>query len=286
MTLPLAMKGRLAECLLFSYRTPARSVRHLVPASMELETRDGWAFWNVVACHVEAMRPAGAPARLGVGYHHVAYRLHVRARTAAGETLRGLYFVRSDADSGLVGGFGNWLTHFRFHRADVELSRLQPPPKAGAPPADVLTLAVQGRGRAEESDAGEADALVRVAAGADGRGAAPTPPFGSPFASPEEAAEFLKYCPLGVAVDLDGRYFELADVVRDESKWREHPVRVIEAHWNFFRRLGQDELHLERATRVEPLEYRWRLGRRLPVAQPQTPAPVTGRPARAVRAAA
>jgi hypothetical protein len=112
------------------------------------------------------------------------------------------------------------------------------------------------------------------------------PPLGSPFASSAEAAEFLKYSPLGIATDLDGRYFELTQVERDESNWREHPVRVIEAHWNFFRRLGQDELHLERATRVDPLEYRWRLGRRLPVARPAVPAQVPGRPSRPIRAAA
>src|SRR5215213_8264418 len=101
MTFPVAMNGRLSECLLLSYRTPARAVRKLVPGHLELVTRDGWAFWNVLACRVEGMRPAGVPKSLGVDYHHVAYRLHVKARTAAGETLRGLYFVRSDADSNL-----------------------------------------------------------------------------------------------------------------------------------------------------------------------------------------
>src|SRR5688500_6396789 len=123
MTFPLAMTGRLSECLVLSYRTPARSVRHLVPKGLELMTRDGWAFWNVVACRADGMRPAGVPKALGVDYHRVAYRLHVRARTAAGDTLRGLYFVRNDADSGVIARAGNLLTSFRFHRADVELSR-------------------------------------------------------------------------------------------------------------------------------------------------------------------
>ena len=33
MTFPLAMNGRLSECILLSYRTPARSVRKLVPST-------------------------------------------------------------------------------------------------------------------------------------------------------------------------------------------------------------------------------------------------------------
>jgi len=279
MTLPIAMKGRLSECLLLSYRTPARSVRHLVPKGMDLVTRDGWAFWSVLACRVEGLRPTGTPACLGVSYHHVAYRLHVKARAATGETQRGLYFVRSDADSNRVVRFGNLLTHFRLHPAAVELSL------AARDGGDVLTLAVSGR----DEDAAN-DALVRVVTGAGagavgaatGFAAAP----GSPFGSAAEADEFLKYAPLALAPDLDGRYFELAEVVRDESKWRERPVRVIEAHFNFLRRLGQDELHLERATRVDPVDYRWRLGRRVAVALPGSPVPTERTPARPVRAAA
>src|SRR5688500_13632582 len=175
MTFPLAMKARLNDCLVLSYRTPARSVRHLVPKGLELVTRDGWAFWNVVACRVEGMRAAGLPEWLGVDYHHVAYRLHVKGRAASGETLRGLYFVRSDADSGLVGRLGNLWTNFRFHSADVELSR------AGRDNGDVLTLAVTGR-----RDAGN-DALVRIATGTAGPGLAAAP--GSPFASAAEAEQ-------------------------------------------------------------------------------------------------
>ena len=275
MTLPFTMNGRLSECLLMSYRTPAPSVRQLIPRCMELVTRDGWAFWNVVACRVEDMRPAGVPSCLGVSYHHVAYRLHVRAHSAAGQTFDGLYFVRSDADSALVGSFGNALTDFRFHAADVELSHSRE-----SDAGDVVTLAVRGHSEADEA----ADALVRIGTACDGPDRA-WPRHDSLFASRADADRFLRYRPLGLSTDLDGRYLHLAEVVRDESAWRERPVRVIEAHWKFFDALGQDDLHLERATRVDPLDYQWRLNGRAEVALPRTPAP-TNRPAAAARAAA
>lgn len=276
MTLPFTMYGRLTECLLMSYRTLAQSVRHLVPRCMELVTRDGWAFWNVVACRVEDLRPAGVPGCLGVSYHHVAYRLHVRARTATGQTLDGLYFVRSDADSALVGRFGNVLTDFRFQAADVELSHSK-----DAQTGDVVTLAVRGHRETDEA----ADALVRIAAACNGADH-PFPIHCSPFASRAEADQFLRYRPLGLSTDLDGRYLHLAEVLRDESAWRERPVRVIEAHWKFFDALGQDDLHLERATRVDSLDYQWRLGGRAEVALPEAPAPTPHRPAAPARAAA
>lgn len=288
---PLTTTGRLSECLLLSYRTPAQAVRHLVPDGIDLLTLDGWAFWNVVACEVENMRPAGVPSCFGVTYRHVAYRLYVKATPAIGEPLRGLYFVRSDADSRLVGRFGNALTDFRFHPANVELAARN----------GVLTLAVQGRHSAPGAGADgipegvrppalvgdAADALVRVetteAAAAE---AAHFVSPGSPFRTAADAAQFLTYCPLGLSTDLDGKWLKLAEVVRDASAWRENPVRVAEAHFRFFERMGQADVHLERATRLAaPIEYRWRLGRRLPVSRPRVAGHIA-RPAPQRRAAA
>jgi hypothetical protein len=283
MNLNLTAAGRLSECLLLSYRTPADSVRHLLPRGLELVTRGGYAFWNVVACTVEHMRPALLPACCGVTYHHVAYRLHVQARTATGDgTLRGLYFVRSDADSGLVGRLGNLFTDFRFRPAAVELSSRD----------GVLTVAVQGRGGAPDprdgepaGDPGDAIARVTVDGNADAGFIAP----GSPFASVAEAERILRYVPLAMSVDLDGRYLKLAEVVRDDAAWRERPVRVLESHFRFFDALGlpASDVQLERATRVDPINYRWKLGRRVALATaPATPLPGKISPARPARAAA
>jgi hypothetical protein len=284
MNLNLTTTARLGECLLLSYRTPARSVRHLVPRGLDLVTRGGFAFWNVAASRVEHLRPAALPQRFGVSYRHVAYRLHVEARTAgagtsanSANTLRGLYFVRSDADSGVVGALGNLFTDFRFHPAEVELSSRD----------GVLTLAVQGKQEQPDPRDGEprgdaGDCIVRVAEGIE----AIAPPPGSPFASAEEAERVLKYPTLGLSVDLDGRYLHLAEVIRDEAAWSERPVRLIEAHFRFFEELGlgPDEVQLERATRVAPIDYRWRLGRR--VALLAAPAAAPAQPAEAARAAA
>ena len=248
----LTMTGRLSECLLLSYRTPAASIRRLLPPGLSLVTRGPWAFWNVVACRVDAMRPRGLAAALGISYHHVAYRLMARARTADGQAVEGLYFVRSDADSGAIACTGNRFTNFLFHRSEIGFER-----RPGRD--DALTVSVLGR-RGHY----EADALLRVDTAP--RDAAPSLSEGSPFTSPEEAARFLKYQPLGLSVDLDARWLKLAEVMRDEQAWRETPVRVIEAHWSFLDSIGQTDVQLERATRVEPLDYRWRLDRRLPLA--------------------
>lgn len=244
--MPLSMVGRLCDCMLLAYRTPAASVRDLLPPGLELLTRGEWGFWSVVACRIEGMRPRGVPEALGVTYRHVAYRLYVRATTTGGEPIDGIYFVRSDADSGPIAAAGNAFSDFHFHPARIDLR------------ADgrELRLAVRTGG----DDAGRAHLRALI-------GMPSEPPRGSPFHDRNEAAAFLKYRPLGLAVANTprGRRLRLAEVFRDEGDWQETPLQVAEAHWEFFHRLGQDAIELEHAVLVAPIQYRWRLGRSVPI---------------------
>lgn len=235
----LTMVGRLSECLLIAYRTPALSVEHLVPAPLQLVTRDRWAFWNIVVCRIEKMRPAGAPRLFGMSYYHVAYRLYVRAECAGGDVIEGLYFVRSDADNFLVSELGNLASDFRFHTAAINHFE------------DAGRLIFEVRNSGE----GAGEVSLRVAVDRE-------PEFtkDSCFDSMKEAAQFLKYRPLGLSCE-DG-WLRVAEVFRDESEWKETAVSIEEARWSLFDTLAQNEIALELATRVAPIDYRWRLGRR------------------------
>ncbi|GDY21985.1 hypothetical protein LBMAG56_33320 [Verrucomicrobiota bacterium] len=241
----LTMTGRLAECVLLAYRTPAASVRALVPAGLELVTHGDWAFWNIVVCRVADMRPAGLPAWLGISYSHVAYRLYARARTADGANVEGLYFLRSEADNALIAGAGNWFSDFRFHRAAIDL-------QATDSAVDLRVISRNGR-------KGDASLSAREMP-------APELAPGSCFDTAAEAAAFLKYRPLGLAVDARSATLKLAEVFRHEQQWQERPLQVTAARWQFLASLGQHDAQLEWASRVAPIDYRWRLGRRLPLA--------------------
>jgi uncharacterized protein YqjF (DUF2071 family) len=246
--------GRLEDCVLLAYRTPAESVRHLVPRGLELMTHDGFAFWNVVACKVVGMRPAGTPRFAGVTFHQVAYRLYVRA----GEE-DGLYFVRSDVDSALVATTGNWMTDFRFHPATIR-QRHEP-----------------GALRYEVTNAGEGDAVVSVSSAAPAYA-----DVDSCFTSRAEAARVLKYRPTAFAPDGSAERVRLAEVFRDERRWVEKPVSIVEAQFGFFDALGQEDLVLERGISVAPLDYCWRLGRRLRLASDKPEGELLGVAARGV----
>ena len=84
---------------------------------------------------------------------------------------------------------------------------------------------------------------------------------GSPFSSVEERERVLKYAPFGLAVSRFGRSLRVAEVIRDEALWKEEPVRVEVADWNYPRSVGFNDLCLVRATRVSPIDDVWRIGR-------------------------
>ena len=236
----LEMVGRIDECFLLSYGIDPEQAAALVPAGLELITCRGAAFFNIVICHVDRMRMRFTPRALGVTYWHIAYRVQVRATLADNRSIEGLYFLRSDIDRPLFGLIGNRLTDFHFHAARVRFSnndeaawRLRVEPTAG-------------------------DALASLAVR---RAASNSLAPGSPFASLEERERVLKYAPFGLSVSNSGRCLRVAEVIRDEALWREQPVEVEAADWSYPRSLGLGDLRLVRATRVAPIDYRWRIGR-------------------------
>jgi hypothetical protein len=233
----ITMVGRLSDCLLLAYRTPLDAIAGLLPPGLSPVTHGGYAFWNVVACRVEKMRPAHIPRAFGMSYHHVAYRLYVRAATRGGE-ITGLYFLRSDADSSLISAGGNLTSDFRFHGSQISLT------------TDAQTFST----RVTSKDAsGDADILATLAN--EARLAAD-----SCFASIEEANHLLKYQPFGLSVH--NKVLHVAEVLRDESCWRESAVTVGPSQFSYLDSLHQHNLRLERATRVDAIDYRWRLGRK------------------------
>lgn len=254
------LTGRVRDCVSLSYRTPAESVVHLLPDGLELVTRGPWAFWNVVACRVEAMRPMGddqlpnaalelpGVPGVGVSYHHVAYRLWVQAMNDRADVRRGLYFVRSDADAPVIGTLDRWMPDHKYHPAEIELN--------AAPNRD-------GKG--------EHDYVMDVVS-ADDHGHAtlrldPTPPTlaaGSCFPTMQDASEFLKLPPFTLTVvdDQTQRAIRIAEVQPHGNESVETPMTLREAHFALFGHLGQiGKIHFERATRVSTADCTWKSGR-------------------------
>jgi hypothetical protein len=228
------MVGTIERCWLFTYQTPVDEARALVPGELELVTREGCAFWNIVVCRIRAMRPKGLPVFTGVSYWHVAYRFYVRLHLASGPPIEGLYFIRSDCDSRLMAWMGNLLTDYNFHPASIEVSEHTP----------LVRIAVRSP-----------DCPAEVALD---RAKPPQLPAHSLFSSLAEAAAFLKYKPFGISITPSGRA-NVVTIRRDEAVWKSRLVHVVSAGWRFFEgKTVRPEICYE----VAPIAYQWNRGRR------------------------
>ncbi|MGV3773136.1 MAG: DUF2071 domain-containing protein [Verrucomicrobiales bacterium] len=239
----LTMQGRLSECCLLSFRVPQGQVRHILPPGLNLATRGDWAFWNVVLCTVEKMRPLAFPRGAGFTYNHVAYRLMVECELRNHSRLQGLYFARSDADDRLMATMGNCMTDFRFHQSSILLCRA----KEGE--------TFEGEVISQDGKAG-LQLKAKIAVNHD------APPPSPIFKSPTERREFLKYQPVGLSVASDGTEAHLAEVMRDENDWVEKELQITHFTSQF---LAPYDIQLEQAIQIAPLDYRWKLGRVLPL---------------------
>lgn len=258
MSITFAMTGRVTDCVQLTYRTPSDSVRDLLPGGLELVTRGPWAFWNVMCCRVEKLRPVGVPAFCGLTYRHVAYRLMVQAMNDRAEVVRGLYFTRSDANAKAVALLGNRFSDFRLHSATIK----QHADDCG------VRYAVSGTDYAQ----GELELEVAHAPAALAKG--------SCFPTLEDARRFCRYAPNALTTqDCAGkRVLRLTTVQRDERAWCETPVTVRQIRHSYFDSIGQaGHTHLEWACRLGPMDYRWQVGETMGLLQQSQVAAVAAR---------
>ena len=221
----IPMRAFIRRCWLATHRVPTDQIRAFLPPELEPVTHCGFAFLNTVVARMEAMRPQGLPAFLGMDYWHVGYRIYAKAGDQ-----EGLYFLRSDCDRRLLALAGDLLTDFRFHTAHIEVK------EHGA----ATSIQVRSAG---------ADARLELS-GLMQTALRP----GSVFDSMAEAEAFLKYKPCGLAPAGTGRVNAIP-IRRDETAWRARPVEVVEQRWDFLNAFpgAVPELVFE----VAPIEYRF-----------------------------
>jgi uncharacterized protein YqjF (DUF2071 family) len=111
---PVPMRTVFRSCFLVNFAIDADVMHRLLPPQVEPDLHRGEAYLSIVIACVKRMRPAFVPRVLGINFNQVVYRVVARCRGQ-----RGVYFLRSDADSRLMCWGGNLLTFFRFHHARI-----------------------------------------------------------------------------------------------------------------------------------------------------------------------
>lgn len=93
---------------------PAARLAPLLPPGLVLDRFDGDAFLTIAPLHIEAMRPRGFPAFLGLSFDEVTVRTYVRSVQG-----RGLYFLDVESGSALASFVGRALLGLPVQHARV-----------------------------------------------------------------------------------------------------------------------------------------------------------------------
>jgi hypothetical protein len=243
---PLAIEAHFRRSLVLTYAFPEAILRPLLPAGLDLDAYDGWGFLAIAMVQTEHLRPVGWPRFLGKNFFLTGFRIFVRFQGADGKDLRGLRILRSDADSRLMVAAGNRLTRYNYHRINVDIREVE------------RRLSVVSRSRE-----GRSDLEVEVDLGE----VPTTPPPGSPFPDLETARRYAGPMPFTFEAEPETRSMVVVEGVR--THWHPRPVQVVRARCAF---LDQPPFEgtapiLANAFLVEDVPYRWKPGRRVPLAK-------------------
>ncbi len=244
------MKTLFRRCILINFAVDPHAMSARLPDHLTADLHGGSAYLSIVVAQMEDMRPAFLPGFMGVSYTQVVYRAVVRC----GE-LRGVTFLRSDANNRLMVAAGNAMTFFRFHHADVQWQPKSRGVGFALRPSDGAAASIS----ADYTESDIPDAL----------------PSTSRFSSLTQAQSFLTelYCAFGNRRP-DGR---IEQVGIERSPWK---GRVLEGDGAQYEAMSGGALfpvgaaELDSVFMVENLHYHWqRLSLLPPDKRPPTQAP-------------
>ena len=236
---PVPMRTTFRHCILANFAMAPDVLARRLPPHLQPAVHDGRAFLSVVIARMERMRPAFLPAALGVTYSQVVYRAVV---TCGNE--RGVHFLRSDADNGLMVAAGNALTFFRFHRADITWS------------LDETSLRFQLKPRNDDTAAIHGDYNLR--------GGGTAMPASSRFATLEEAQGFLTELYVAFGRERGDGSVEAVRIQRNAWRSVVVPDRVaVYQAMSSGLLFDAAEAELDSCFYVEQMKYRWSRGTRV-----------------------
>lgn len=235
---PIPIEAFFDYSLVLTFALPGKVLESKLPPGLELDVYDDYGFVAIALVQARSLRPKGLPAWLGKDFFLSGYRIFARHRTQRGQTLRGLYILRSDANSRWLVGLGNMLTGYRYRLARVVTAR------------GPTTLGIHVETPGAEADLSLEAELDRVP---------PHPPKDSPFPDWETARRFAGPLPYTFHYEAETRSVVLVKGVRKE--WSPRPISVSIARCTFFDAAFQGaQPILANAFFLESVPYHWRRG--------------------------
>jgi len=236
---PVPVTAFFRHSLVLTYALPPSVLQPLLPPGLVLDTHNGSGFVAIAMVQTEALRPSCCPKLLGQKFFLSGYRIFARYKTNAGHTLRGLRILRSDTDRRLMVAFGNRLTHYNYHLAEVRVQDS----------AQRLEIEVQTP---------NAEADLHVIADLTAHPVAT--PMGSPFHDFHEARLFAG--PLPFTFDYEAPTHSIIMIEGVRREWKPQPVNIEVLRRTFFEQpvFRGAEPVLANAFHVRNVPYRWKRG--------------------------
>src|SRR5207248_8766053 len=111
---PLTVRAHFAFSLVLTYAFPMESLARMLPPGLAVDAHEGMGFVAIAMVQTQRLHPVVLPRILGQSFFLAGYRIFVRFKPPCGNTLRGLYILRSDTNRRLMAAAGNLLTHYQY----------------------------------------------------------------------------------------------------------------------------------------------------------------------------
>ena len=242
-----AVDAHFDRVVALSFAFPEEVVRPVVPSALTLDTHNGFAFVTVAMVWTRAFRPTGFPAILGQSFFLAGYRVFTKFQEPIGRRLRGLNILRSYTDQRRMVHLGNLLTAYHYQHVKVRERRS----------GDAYAVDIHNR-RGERT-------LDIAFTMPDGEVALPS---GSPFATWSEARRFAGPRPFTCSAENASN---IVVIEGSRQHWEPRPIAVSSWTVSLFDEAPFRSVTpvLANAFAVEGVDYHWKRGRVVAVAQSQ-----------------
>jgi uncharacterized protein YqjF (DUF2071 family) len=207
MRLPV-IQGVIRRRLLVNFRVTPKVIAPLLPPGFSPKINAGYAIAGICLIRLEKIRPAWAPAFIGVASENAAHRIAVHWTDSQGRACEGVYIPRRDTGSRLSHWAGGRIFPGEHHLAAFDIKESD---------------------RRIEMEIAARDGGMRVKLLARQASALPT---GSCFKSLEDSSRFFEGGSVGYSVTQEpGR---LDGVRLSVKKWEVTPLEVEQVESSFF----------------------------------------------------
>ena len=117
--LPITFLGELHQVKLINFSVEREEVEPFVPWKLKIRDFKGRAMISMVNVDLKHMHPDFLPESLHFNYRHIGFRLLIEDKQWNKGINKGIFFMRSFTDNGLIAQGGQLMTNYNLEKAEI-----------------------------------------------------------------------------------------------------------------------------------------------------------------------